>query len=182
MTYSRPRSTFLLVMLLLVCFAASGCVRRRMTIVSNPPGAKVFVDGYEIGTTPVSTSFVYYGTREVKLIKDGYETLTTLHTVSRPWYQIPGIDFFSEVVYPREIRDERVLKFALAPKQLVPLEQTRGRAQQLRDDARADRAGILSSGVFGPPAAAPPPSVTAPQNIPPVETIPPGTVERLPRP
>jgi len=31
--------------------AQSGCVTRRMTIRSNPPGALVYVDDYEIGTT-----------------------------------------------------------------------------------------------------------------------------------
>ena len=54
----------------------SGCVRKRMTIVSNPPGAQVFIDNHEIGTTPVSTSYVYYGTRSVRLQKDGYESVT----------------------------------------------------------------------------------------------------------
>ena len=33
-----------------------GCVRRRMTVRSNPPGAVVFVDDQEIGTTPASTA------------------------------------------------------------------------------------------------------------------------------
>ena len=53
-----------------------GCVQRRMTIRSNPPGALVYVDDYQVGTTPVSTDFVYYGTRKIRLIKDGYDTLT----------------------------------------------------------------------------------------------------------
>ena len=56
--------------------AGLGCVQRRMTIRSSPPGAMVYVDNQEIGTTPVSTGFTYYGTREFRLVKDGYETLT----------------------------------------------------------------------------------------------------------
>jgi hypothetical protein len=40
---------------LLTLLAVAGCVQRRMTIRSNPPGALVYVDDYQIGTTPVST-------------------------------------------------------------------------------------------------------------------------------
>ena len=52
---------------LFIACAASGCVSRRMTIHSNPPGALVLLDGKEIGYTPCSADFLYYGTREVTL-------------------------------------------------------------------------------------------------------------------
>jgi hypothetical protein len=67
--------------------ALPGCVRRRMTVRSNPPGALVFVDDQEVGTTPVSTGFTYYGTRKIQLMKDGFETLTVKQTFHPPWYQ-----------------------------------------------------------------------------------------------
>jgi hypothetical protein len=63
----------------------TGCVQRRFTIRSNPPGAQVYVDDYEIGTTPVSHDFVYYGTRKIRLVKDGYETLTVYQPMPTPW-------------------------------------------------------------------------------------------------
>src|SRR5687768_13584388 len=47
----------LLAALAMLVACESGCVRRRMTVRSNPPGAKVYVDDIEIGTTPVSTNF-----------------------------------------------------------------------------------------------------------------------------
>src|ERR1700690_4113146 len=76
---SPPRPTLLLVLAAIVLsLGTSGCVQRRMTIRSNPPGALVYVDDYEIGTTPVSASFTYYGTRKIRLVKDGYETLTVM--------------------------------------------------------------------------------------------------------
>ena len=59
-----------------------------MTVRSNPPGALVYVDDYQIGTTPVSTDFVYYGTRKIRLIKDGYDTLTVQQPFPVPWYEI----------------------------------------------------------------------------------------------
>ena len=59
-----------------VCCCAQSCVQRRLTIRSNPPGAYVYVDDYEIGITPCSTDFIYYGTRQFRLVREGYETLT----------------------------------------------------------------------------------------------------------
>ena len=67
-----------------------GCVERQMTIRSDPPGALVYVDGYEIGITPVITPFTYYGQRKIRLVKDGYETLTVIQPVPPPWYEFPG--------------------------------------------------------------------------------------------
>ena len=66
----------LLAVALLLTLSSTGCVRRRLTVRTQPPGAQVFVDDQEIGTTPCSSSFVYYGTRKITLIKDGYRTET----------------------------------------------------------------------------------------------------------
>ncbi len=125
----------------------SGCVRRRMTIRSNPPGAVVFVDERRIGVTPVSTSFTYYGTREVQLVKDGYETVTEKHKFKTPWYQFPVVDFFAENLWPSEVRDERILDFNLPPQQSVPPTQVIERAEQLRGEAHA---GVMTPGVDTP--------------------------------
>ena len=117
---------------LLLCACTSGCVTRRMTIRTNPPGARVYVDDYEIGTTPVSHNFIYYGTRKVRLVKDGYETLTTMETIPPPWYQIPPLDFVSENLMPTEIRDNRCLTYNLTPQMVVPPELLLQRAENLR--------------------------------------------------
>ena len=114
------------------CAAAGGCVHRRFTVRTNPPGARLFVDDYEIGTTPVSHDFVYYGTRKIRLVKDGYETLTILQPIPTPWWDLPGIDFVSENLIPTELRDHRVLDFQLQPQVIVPTEQLMGRADELR--------------------------------------------------
>ena len=113
-----------------------GCVHRRLTVRSNPPGALVYVDGEEIGRTPVSTSFIYYGTRSIRLEMDGYETLEQLHRLRPPWYQIPPVDFVSDNLSFRDIRDERVLDFQLVPKQIVPTGRLLDRANQLRHDSQ----------------------------------------------
>src|SRR5690349_11442482 len=119
MTSLPYRSSHLLLagMLLFCLLSQSGCVRRRMTVRSNPPGAKVYVDDQKIGTTPVSTYFTYYAGRKVTLVKDGYRTETVYQNINAPWYQYPGIDFVTENLYPWEIRDERVLEFQLVPEE-----------------------------------------------------------------
>src|SRR5947207_3628296 len=71
---------------------ATGCVRRRLTVRTNPPGAQVFVDDQEIGTTPCSSAFVYYGTRKITIMKDGYRTETIFQKIPPPWYEIPPLD------------------------------------------------------------------------------------------
>ena len=115
-----PRACVLLLAACALAMPSSGCVRRRMTIRTNPPGAQVFVDDQEVGTTPCSTGYVYYGTRKVTVIKDGYKTETLYHKFSPPWYQFPPLDFITENLLPREIRDERIVDVTLAPQEVVP--------------------------------------------------------------
>src|SRR5215207_6884615 len=102
------------------CLCFTGCVRRRLTVRTNPPGAQVFVDDQEIGTTPCSAAFVYYGTRKITLMKDGYKTETIFQKIPPPWYEYPPLDFFVENAVAREIRDERVVDVQLSPQELVP--------------------------------------------------------------
>lgn len=128
-------------MLVLLLAAASthatGCVRRRMTIRSNPVGATVYIDDQQIGTTPVSTPYTYYGTRKIQLVKDGYETLTVKQKFKPPWYQVPPLDFISENLVPYEFRDERIVDFELETQPVVPTQELLGRANQLRESTAA---------------------------------------------
>lgn len=127
-----------LIVLLCCAIACSGCVRRRLTVRTSPPGALVFVDGQEIGRTPVSTPFIYYGTRNFRIMKDGFETIDVNQPIPAPWYQIPGIDFFAENLVPQEIRDERVVDFELVPKTISPPSEVLIQADQLREMVRPD--------------------------------------------
>ncbi|NQU21700.1 MAG: PEGA domain-containing protein, partial [Candidatus Nealsonbacteria bacterium] len=114
----------------------AGCVRRRMTIRTNPPGAQVYVDDYELGPTPISADFTYYGDRKIRLVKDGYETATFLQPVPAPWYQVPPLDFFSENLVPGEIRDQRTFNYQLSPQRVVPSEELLQRGEDLRRGVR----------------------------------------------
>jgi hypothetical protein len=116
--------------------ALTGCVSRRMTIASNPPGALVLVEGREVGYTPVSLDFTYYGTREFTLIKDGYETLTVQQPVRPPWYQWPVIEFFADNFTPGHVTDRRHFAYQMQPQRLVPNQELLQRGEMLRGEAR----------------------------------------------
>ena len=115
-----------------LCMCQTGCVQRRMIIRSNPPGALVYVDDYEIGVTPVAHNFTYYGQRKIRLVKDGYETLTLMQPMPAPWYQVPPLDFVSENLIPGEIRDRQTFSYQMIPQRVVPTEQLLGQAERLR--------------------------------------------------
>ena len=151
-----------------------GCVRRRLTVRTAPAGATLYVDDQPIGETPVSTPFTYYGTRKIQLVKDNFETLTVKQTFDPPWYQYPPLDFFSENLWPWEIRDERVVDFQMIPQQIVPTERLLENAQALRDSAGR---GAIVPGVSPAESnfAAPPPVVLPPANTLPAPR-PPGRV------
>lgn len=144
-------------------------MQRRMTVRSNVPGAQVYVDNYEIGRTPVSTDFTYYGDRDVRLVKDGYETLKVRQPVNAPWYQFPGIDFISENLWPWEIRDERNFNYQMQPQYLVPTETILSRAEEMRTANNASIASpvatqplVVQPGATVPTTVAPPGYVVPP--------------------
>ena len=121
--------------LMLLSLSLTGCVSRRLTVRTNPPGALVKLNGKRLGFSPVSTDFTYYGTYEVELIKDGYETETILQTISPPWYQRFPIDFVSDNFSPMRVTDRHEYTWPLRPKNLQPTDDLLNRANQLRSEA-----------------------------------------------
>ena len=111
--FIKNRSAVCLMLLTLSILSVGGCVHRRMTITSDPPGAMVYIDNHQIGPTPISHDFTYYGTRNFRLEKDGYETVNELRNIKAPWYQIPPLDFFSDNFAGKDIHDHRYLNFQL---------------------------------------------------------------------
>lgn len=93
--------------------AGVGCVRRTVTINTAPQGAVVTLNDQQVGTSPVNVDFIWYGDYDVILRKEGYETLQTHYNVKAPWYQVPPVDFVSEVLVPWTITDRREMSFVL---------------------------------------------------------------------
>jgi hypothetical protein len=114
----------------------NGCVSRRLMVNSNPPGAMVLIEGKEAGYTPAGIDFTYYGTREITLIKDGYETTSRLVRVPAPWYQWPGFEFLSDNLLFGRVTDRRNVSFDLEPKRMLPNQEILNRGQNLRNEAQ----------------------------------------------
>lgn len=162
----------------------AGCVHRRLLIRSDPPGAIVYVDNERVGTTPCAVNYVYYGTRKIRLIKDGFETLVVKQPLPTPWYEVPPLDFVSDVLVPWEIRDVRDATYRLQPQLMVAPEHLLARAEALR--VRTQQGTVLPAGPPPPnsPAAGAetlPPSgqaIDLDARFPatPAETLPPGGV------
>ncbi|GHT12914.1 hypothetical protein FACS1894170_08310 [Planctomycetales bacterium] len=152
---------------ILVVASTCGCVRRRLTVRSNPPGATVFLDGKEIGRTPFSTNFQHYGKREFKIVKQGYETQTKLLPVRAPWYEWVGIDFVSEVLVPGKLTDQKFFEFELRPQPEVSGAEIVARAEELRHTAHTD--GLPQSTVV--PLNTMPSNNAAPSVVQPAPTV-----------
>jgi len=99
-------------LILAVVLTAAGCVRRSMSIQTEPPGALVYLNGEEVGRTPLQRDFLWYGTYEVVIRKEGNETLRTRQKVIAPWWQWPPFDLFAEL-FPLD--DKRSYQYTLTP-------------------------------------------------------------------
>lgn len=177
---NRRLGWLLVVFLLLAC--TGGCVRRRLVVRTNPPGAAIYVDNQFIGNSPAATSVTYYGTRNITAVADGYQTAKVLRKISPPWYQLPPLDFLTETLWPWEIRDERIFDMTLIQETLTPSDELLARGNSLRMQAAQGLAtglpptagGITQPGTFQPGTISPGGVYpTQPIPSPPREVLPP---------
>lgn len=124
------RNIGLSVILLLMIFSV-GCVRRSITVTSEPDGALVYLNDEEVGRTPVTVPFTFYGTYSVRLEKDGYETLNTMQKAKPPIYEYPGPDLVAEVL-PIPIEAEQNWHYEMVERQPIEEERLIDFAQQMR--------------------------------------------------
>lgn len=128
----------------LVSASLLGCVRRRMTIRSNPAGATVSLDNKEIGKTPLTADFTHYGNRKFRLVKDGFETKEVILPVKAPWYEWPGLDFVSEVLLPGQLKDHKYYEIDMQPQRIIPQSELLGEADEMRRLTHSGRATRLT--------------------------------------
>lgn len=131
----RLRRSALVAAFAFTAMLSNGCVYRRMMVRSDPEGARVIVDGQEVGYTPVGVPFTYYGTREITLVKPGYETHTELVKIPAPWYQVFPLDFVSDNLLPFQVTDRQEVFRQLRPQGVVPTDQLYDRAESLRSES-----------------------------------------------
>jgi hypothetical protein len=110
----------------------SGCLERKLTINTAPQGALVTLNDEEIGSSPVTVSFEWYGDYEVRIQKEGFETLKTHRRLEGPWYDKFPFDFFAGVLNPKRIVDSYEWTFTLIEKKAVSRDELIEKAQELK--------------------------------------------------
>jgi hypothetical protein len=93
---------------------ANGCIERILTIQTNPPGALVELNAQEMGRTPVSRDFTWYGVYDVTIRLENYRTLKTAAKVYAPIYEWIPIDLITELL-PFPFKDHHTLNYTLIP-------------------------------------------------------------------
>jgi hypothetical protein len=122
----------------IMCFMAtivflSGCVERKLTINTRPNDAIVVLNDEEVGKSPVTVNFNWYGDYKVRISKEGYQTLNTHRELKRPWYDGFPFDFFAQVLNPERIIDSYEWTFELEEKKQIGRNQLIDNAQSLRE-------------------------------------------------
>lgn len=130
---------YLVAAALLVAVTSTGCVRRTITITTEPPAALVYLNDQEVGRSAVTIDFLWYGDYDVIIRKEGYQTLKTNWEIKAPWYQIIPFDFVAEVLWPGHLHDKHARHFTLEPAELPTKEELVKRAEETRQRALSPR-------------------------------------------
>ncbi len=125
----------------LVLLIAGGCVRRTITITSEPSGALVWLNDREVGRTPVDVDFTHYGTYDVRLVHDGFEPMLTVGEAKPPLWDHMGPDLVAELI-PGEVHSRVEWHYELQPLADDP--------EALVDRARELRSQAIEEPVLGP--------------------------------
>jgi len=115
-----------------IILIVSGCVERQLTINTKPQGALVTLNDEEIGVSPVTVSFNWYGDYDVRISKEGYETLKTHRKLKGPWHDYFPFDFFANCLNPARIVDSYEWTFELKEKQEPERQKLIENARQLK--------------------------------------------------
>lgn len=89
---------------------APGCVRSRVIVTSNPPGAVVRMNGANLGTTPIEQPFTWYWYYDFEARRDGYEPSQQRVRFVTPLWLVPPLDLVMELM-PFRVRDTKRVHF-----------------------------------------------------------------------
>jgi len=121
-----------LILPVLTILVLSGCVERKLTVNTEPAGATVFLNDEQIGTSPVTVSFNWYGDYDIRISKEGYETLKTHRKLEAPWYDGFPFDFIVGILNPGLIVDSYEWTFELSGKDVPDRNKLVQNAQELK--------------------------------------------------
>lgn len=122
-------------------FVGCGSVTRQLQISSDPAGALVYLNGQEVGRTPCTVDFTWYGNYDLAVRKGGYTSLVGTQNIVAPWWQWIPLDLVADVTPGRKV-DRRYYFYSL-----TPLPEQGVDAEVLIDRAHSMRP-LLESGEF----------------------------------
>ncbi len=128
--------------LIAVIFISAGCVTRTITVKTNPSNASVYIDDKLVGESPVSVPFTYYGTRKIMIERRNddekltHERITSFEKIKTPVYEFFPLDFVSELVWPRELKDEHILTYDLVELEPLTTKELQKRVLKNADELR----------------------------------------------
>lgn len=143
----------LAVMLAILCITTiAGCVERTISITSQPSGALVYLNDQEVGRTPLSVPFTYYGHYNVRLEHDNYLPLSTTQHAKAPWWEAPGPDLIAEMIPNNHVELSWHFNMDLAP--AANADRVIDHANQLRALLRKESPELDTAVTETQPAAA----------------------------
>lgn len=93
---------------------ATGCIRPRVIITSEPSGAEVIWRGKPYAATPVTIPFIWYWYYDFSLEKPGYKRLDVMERFrTPPWFEAP-LDLVMEMI-PFPFTDTREKHYVMEP-------------------------------------------------------------------
>lgn len=123
--------------LFLFIFASlCGCVKRTISITSQPRGALVWVNDREMGRTPLEFTFLYYGEYDIRLELDGFEPVMAARWATSPAWDFPVLDFIVEAI-PTDLESLVEWHFDLEQRNDNP-QLLLSRARTLRDKSAGE--------------------------------------------
>ena len=130
-----------LILSVAICLSAvllSGCVERKLTINTQPQGALITLNDEEIGTSPVTVGFNWYGDYKVRATKQDFTTLNTHRLLKAPLHDHFPFDFIAEILWPGKIVDSYQWTFNLSPYQPPQREELIKGAHKMKETMTAE--------------------------------------------
>ncbi len=138
---TAPKYIVSVIVLILVCVVLAGCGggwQRELIIKTEPPEALVVLNDEEIGLSPVTVSFSWYGDYSVRVSKEGYQSLNTHRELKAPWYDGFPFDFIAFFLWPKRTVDSYEWTFELTPYQPPERDALIDSARKFQSEATAD--------------------------------------------
>ncbi|MEQ8819872.1 MAG: PEGA domain-containing protein [Sumerlaeia bacterium] len=96
-----------------------GCVRTKVLVTSDPPGADVTMNSVHLGRTPVEQPFAWFWYYDFLAEKEGFEPAVSRERFRAPLYLVPPMDLVMEMM-PFPVTHTRRVHLALEERDVRP--------------------------------------------------------------